>query len=74
MEHKPQVAWTPWSVYCAPLRHGMHKVIEIHDASGMIVVAWSGFDGTDFSFTNNLRHARRIVKAVNALNPERDDG
>lgn len=64
-------SWKPpyreWKVYCAPLRPGMHKVIEIHDALGQVVVKWGGFDGTDFPFTQNLKNARDIVKAINAI-------
>ena len=63
--------YIPWKVYAQPLREtgiGADKrVIEIHDALGQVIVQWMGFDATDFSYTQNLKNARRMVKAVNAL-------
>lgn len=58
---------TPWSVYTDKLRPSFAlKIIEIHDAHGNCVMPWGGFDCMECSYTQKLKLARRIVKAVNA--------
>jgi hypothetical protein len=63
-------AYLPWKVYHGLLREGFKtKIIEIHDALGRRIVIWGGFDGTDYSYTQSLKNARRMVKAVNGTKP-----
>jgi len=62
--------YAPWKVYARQLRStgigSNKKVIEIHDAIGQVIVCWGGFESVDFSYTQSLKNARRMVKAVNS--------
>ena len=56
----------PWKVYYKTFRPQLSKmkIIEIQDAEGHPIVAWSGFDGVRTK-TECLRNARFIVRACN---------
>ena len=71
----------PWKVYYKTFRPQLSKmkIIEIQDAEGHPIVAWSGFDGVRTK-TECLRNARFIVRAcknhyplLNVLNRIIDD-
>ncbi len=65
-------AYRDWTVYAAAFRPGLSKkrVVEIHDAMGNVIVQWGGFDSSDYSYTQQVKNARLIVKAVNDYKPK----
>lgn len=60
----------PWRVFRGAFRGGFNtKLIEIHDATGAVIIPWRGFDNDGrMSYTRRLTLARAIVKAVNRYN------
>ena len=54
----------PWKVFAAGPSSKPHT-IEIHDASGAVVISWTGFDRSELSRSAHLRNAQFIVEKAN---------